>query len=511
MTRGDFVYLPNYLMTGHSPENREQLLGTLFSFGVHLLLYGIVVLPLPFFKHRAETLFERAVIVSLHTLNPIVRENPARPPAPIVRAPARPKKAAIPKKVKPPAPPPPPKAEPKPEPEPERPILKEPEVQQPAEIPAAPPAPEKPVEEAKPIEEPPKEVPPPPVVVAESIPTVAVTVPPVTATPVQQPQPPEARPTVAPAQQAAPIPTVTVVQAVPQESPAPRVEPVAPTPMPPPVTPSNGTAAPEAVPIAAPGPTSPPVLDVEITSPRDGARIDITDNAVIDVVGSVDDPAVESATVTLNGYPLTIDVSGGVFQSKVALSAGPNRLKVAMRNAGGLVGESREITVIGVVVPRYDIQVATTASKSCGPLKSDLRLGMHPLAQSYSPYKGSVDVPVVRGAEIAAGDSVHGSLLIKSTERGVYGMTVSRTTNEKDAPCAIQAIVTLYEHIPARKRTRTFEIHDLEGSRWTVTKIMMPEGVFWDDNDYFSGEVEDGRMITKFRQPDGIVWKELKE
>lgn len=42
-------------------------------------------------------------------------------------------------------------------------------------------------------------------------------------------------------------------------------------------------------------------------------------------------------------------------------------------------------------------------------------------------------------------------------------------------------------------------------------KFILPEAVFWDDEDYFSGSIEDARSITKFNYNTGLSWKEDKD
>ncbi len=37
----------------------------------------------------------------------------------------------------------------------------------------------------------------------------------------------------------------------------------------------------------------------------------------------------------------------------------------------------------------------------------------------------------------------------------------------------------------------------------------MPEAVFWDDGDYFTGEIEGPDSVTKFNDETGLVWKEF--
>jgi hypothetical protein len=39
-------------------------------------------------------------------------------------------------------------------------------------------------------------------------------------------------------------------------------------------------------------------------------------------------------------------------------------------------------------------------------------------------------------------------------------------------------------------------------------KFLLPEAVFWDDEDYFTGAVESPRFTTKFNDETGLIWKE---
>lgn len=47
------------------------------------------------------------------------------------------------------------------------------------------------------------------------------------------------------------------------------------------------------------------------------------------------------------------------------------------------------------------------------------------------------------------------------------------------------------------------------GKDTTIVKIMMPEGIIWDDNDAFDGNIEDSQSVTKYKS-DGVVWKQYK-
>jgi hypothetical protein len=44
-----------------------------------------------------------------------------------------------------------------------------------------------------------------------------------------------------------------------------------------------------------------------------------------------------------------------------------------------------------------------------------------------------------------------------------------------------------------------------------VARLLMPEGILWDDEDPFSGSIEDSESITKFNGETGLVWKEFRK
>jgi hypothetical protein len=46
--------------------------------------------------------------------------------------------------------------------------------------------------------------------------------------------------------------------------------------------------------------------------------------------------------------------------------------------------------------------------------------------------------------------------------------------------------------------------------RSIIARVLMPEGILWDDDKYFSGDMEDSESITKFNNDTGLIWKEYK-
>jgi hypothetical protein len=60
-------------------------------------------------------------------------------------------------------------------------------------------------------------------------------------------------------------------------------------------------------------------------------------------------------------------------------------------------------------------------------------------------------------------------------------------------------------------RNKKFEAVALKPQGEMTVKFILPEGIFWDDETYFTGSVESSDSVTKFNDTTGIVWKENKE
>jgi hypothetical protein len=95
--------------------------------------------------------------------------------------------------------------------------------------------------------------------------------------------------------------------------------------------------------------------------------------------------------------------------------------------------------------------------------------------------------------------------VVEVAEEGIYIIKV-RTNNGKPATAGL--VLKIRESSPGAKSK------DL-GSRKVggiteVAKILMPEGILWNDDSYFSGDMEDADSITKFNSETGLMWREFK-
>jgi len=66
-----------------------------------------------------------------------------------------------------------------------------------------------------------------------------------------------------------------------------------------------------------------------------------------------------------------------------------------------------------------------------------------------------------------------------------------------------------FNGLGTQKRRKALGAREV-GSDVSIVKIMMPEGIVWDDKAAFDGSIEDTESITKYRSDTGLVWREYK-
>lgn len=96
--------------------------------------------------------------------------------------------------------------------------------------------------------------------------------------------------------------------------------------------------------------------------------------------------------------------------------------------------------------------------------------------------------------------------VIERTGEGVYIFSA-----EPETASAAQAsfTLTIYE---AGKREKKAAIGTRNLQKKTVVaRILMPEGVLWDDDSAFTGSLEDSDSTTKFNAQTGLYWKEYAD
>jgi len=103
-----------------------------------------------------------------------------------------------------------------------------------------------------------------------------------------------------------------------------------------------------------------------------------------------------------------------------------------------------------------------------------------------------------------SGENTREVIIVKANP-GVYTITIEPAGEVAN----IELSLKLYEGT-SRAITRTLGKHAIS-YRQAVCKILMPDGIFWDDNSAFSGNMEDSDGITKFNSENGLMWKEYND
>jgi hypothetical protein len=95
--------------------------------------------------------------------------------------------------------------------------------------------------------------------------------------------------------------------------------------------------------------------------------------------------------------------------------------------------------------------------------------------------------------------------VIEVAAEGVYEFQVE---SGPEQPGEASFSVKLYDN-SSRARTSPVGNRRIAG-RESIVKVLMPEGLLWSDDSFFSGSIEDSESVTKFNTDTGIVWKEYK-
>lgn len=95
--------------------------------------------------------------------------------------------------------------------------------------------------------------------------------------------------------------------------------------------------------------------------------------------------------------------------------------------------------------------------------------------------------------------------VVRKTMEGVYYIFAEASDKE---PVEAEFLLKLSEGSTISQQ-KVIGIKKIEG-KILIARVLMPEGILWDDDSYFSGIIEDSESVTKFNTSDGLVWKEYK-
>jgi hypothetical protein len=94
----------------------------------------------------------------------------------------------------------------------------------------------------------------------------------------------------------------------------------------------------------------------------------------------------------------------------------------------------------------------------------------------------------------------------RGLQAGVYTLALRFEAGGAGVPAA----GTLYLLRDGQLSVRPLNTTPANGFRRVLVRLLMPYGVLWDQEDWFTGQSQNAETVTKFRFPDGVSWIERK-
>lgn len=247
-----------------------------------------------------------------------------------------------------------------------------------------------------------------------------------------------------------------------------------------------------------------PSNGVALTTPADGFIITPEDPPVVVVEGSVDDRSATTVWLVANDRRIAVRVSDGRFR-KILPAVEPTIRVWAETSRAGEPGSRSQI-----------VTVHTTGSrKPSGVLVMDWPRGSKDLDVEVSalwrPHPDRLD-EAARPVRLAAVLKPSGTgpldvFWLRNVRPGAYTMIL----RYRGLPPNGEVHPTLY--VPDRDglAARVFRPVRLDSAgKAILARMLLPQGVLWEQDGWFSGSSESVDTVTKFRFPEGINWVERK-
>jgi hypothetical protein len=239
-----------------------------------------------------------------------------------------------------------------------------------------------------------------------------------------------------------------------------------------------------------------------LATPADGLMLGPDDPPVVVVEGQVTDRSLDSVWIVANDRRIPVSVRDGHFRQVLVVSEPVMHLWAETAPSDGQRQRSQTVTVqrapgaasTGVLVvqwPRaaaFDLEVSATWRAQPDRLDSPVQTVMLSAAAPASDGTPS-DVFYLRGLK-----------------PGVYTLAVR--SRGAVAPDDIRS--TIYLSNRSGLSARPLGLKRFSRGRAVLAKVLLPYGVLWSQDEWFSGLSESVDTVTKFQIPEGISWIERK-
>ncbi len=249
----------------------------------------------------------------------------------------------------------------------------------------------------------------------------------------------------------------------------------------------------------------PPAWGVRILRPANGTVLDSPGQDLIEVEGEVSEPGTEEARVTFNEFAIPVPVKDGRFSTIVPVLSPEVTIRAEVRGGSGTLSSDPIVIrrqpfkaskgYLMLYLPTAARKVETRMWLSHRPNPSDVNTPRKVTSHFPSEAPG-----VERESTIFAFPAV---------QEGVY--TLATDYRVASGESVEKGWGLVFVPGPSGYRSLRLGPFQLTGKgRATLSKFILPYGIFWEEDFWFSGTAEGSDTLTKFRHPDGISWTEKK-
>ena len=240
----------------------------------------------------------------------------------------------------------------------------------------------------------------------------------------------------------------------------------------------------------------PPVVPgVTITSPTDGHTLSPDAPPLVMVRGEVRDSSDSTVWIVANDRRVQVPVSGGSFQYALPVLEPTVRLRAETADEKG---RSATVAVHAApALPSLGLWLTDWPRDTAGP--PQVTVTWRP---SSDRLDGAVQRLPVRALTADAGEAAPDVFYIRNARPGVYAFVV---TYRAGATASVRPVL----YVAGSGEPRRAAPLTLDGSgRAIAARVLFPQGVLWEQDDWFTGRSASGDTVTKFRFPDGVSWIE---
>lgn len=239
---------------------------------------------------------------------------------------------------------------------------------------------------------------------------------------------------------------------------------------------------------------------ITISAPADGYRLGPDDPPVVVVEGRVEDVRTGVVSLVINERRVRVPVVDHRFRYVVPVLESAVRL-VAEGTTGDPPGQSQTITVYGSPSPTPALVLVLDSQPTTSSPPE--------VAAMWRSSSIRVDVPAyaVALAAVTAGAAMPSAVYYNRNLRpGVYTLALRPGFASGSVPTA----GTLYIARDGQLLIRPLRRLAADGARRVIARLLMPFGVLWEQDDWFTGQSQGADTVTKFRFPEGVSWMERK-